>query len=91
MQVNLAGYNIDNSLIRKLNTETATPEVISAAYARISRSEKSITELREQALKELEKHAALIRKLFLNWGIHLLLNTLSLILTSLVFLVYLQN
>ena len=45
MQVNLAGYNIDNSLIRKLNTETATPEVISAAYARISRSEKSITEI----------------------------------------------
>ena len=68
MQVNLAGYNIDNSLIRKLNTETATPEVISAAYARISRSEKSITELREQALKELEKARRSNQKIIFELG-----------------------
>jgi flavin-dependent thymidylate synthase len=55
MQVDLAGYNIDSSLIRKLATETATPEVISAAYARISRSPKSVTELRQSALTELAK------------------------------------
>lgn len=55
MQVTLAGYNIDSSLIRGLNCESATPEVISAAYARISRSSKSVSELREEALAELAK------------------------------------
>ncbi len=55
MKVTLAGYNIDSSLIQKLDNEAATPEVISAAYARISRSEKSVTELREEALAELPK------------------------------------
>lgn len=55
MKVTLAGYNIDISLIQKLDDKAATPEVISAAYARISRSEKSVTELREEALAELPK------------------------------------
>jgi len=68
MQVNLAGYNIDSSLIRKLQTESATPEVISAAYARISRSEKSIVELREQALKELEKARRSNQKIIFELG-----------------------
>jgi len=68
MQVNLAGYNIDSSLIRKLQSESATPEVISAAYARISRSEKSIAELREQALKELEKARRSNQKIIFELG-----------------------
>jgi len=68
MQVNLAGYNIDSSLIRKLQTESATPEVISAVYARISRSEKSIAELREQALKELEKARRSNQKIIFELG-----------------------
>ncbi len=55
LKVNIAGYNIDKSLIDSLNDPSATPEVISAAYARISRSEKSITELREEALSEIPK------------------------------------
>lgn len=56
MKVNIAGYNIDKSLIDSLpNQNIATPETISAAYARISRSQKSVTELREQALGEVEK------------------------------------
>lgn len=55
MHVRLAGYNIDSSLIAKLNDPAATPEVISAAYARISRSEKSITELHAKALNEVAK------------------------------------
>jgi len=56
MKVILAGYNIDKSLIEQLsNQNIATPETISAAYARISRSKKSVTELRKQALKEIEK------------------------------------
>lgn len=55
MKVELAGYNIDRSLISKLNSMNATPETISAAYARISRSKKSVTELREESLLEVEK------------------------------------
>ncbi|MBW6513627.1 MAG: FAD-dependent thymidylate synthase [Candidatus Syntrophosphaera sp.] len=68
MQVNLAGYNIDSSLIKRLNTETATPEVISAAYARISRSPKSVTELREEALMELEKARKSNRNIIFELG-----------------------
>ncbi len=55
MQVTLAGYNIDSSLIQQLDSAAATPEVLSAAYARISRSPLSVTELRREALQELPK------------------------------------
>ncbi|HOH47219.1 MAG TPA: FAD-dependent thymidylate synthase [Candidatus Cloacimonadota bacterium] len=55
MKVNVAGYNIDKSLIDRLESKLATPEVISAAYARISRSSKSVSELRKEALLEIDK------------------------------------
>lgn len=55
MIVRVAGYNIDKSLIDTLDPLHATPEVISAAYARISRSKKTVTELREGAINEVEK------------------------------------
>jgi len=55
MKINVAGYNIDKSLIDQLDSIQATPEVISAAYARISRSKKDVTSLRKQALGEVEK------------------------------------
>ncbi|MCB5247929.1 MAG: FAD-dependent thymidylate synthase [Candidatus Cloacimonetes bacterium] len=55
MRVTLAGYNIDSSLIRSLDAGSATPEVISAAYARISRSARSVTELRGEALADVAK------------------------------------
>jgi flavin-dependent thymidylate synthase len=55
MKLLIAGYNIDKSLIDRLNDKTATPEVISAAYARISRSQKSVHDLRKEALQEVEK------------------------------------
>jgi flavin-dependent thymidylate synthase len=55
MKLIVAGYNIDSSLIAKLKQENASPEVISAAYARISRSKKSVVELRAEALNEVEK------------------------------------
>ncbi len=53
MKVTLAGYNVDSSLLAKLNDPAATPETLSAAYARISRSPKSVTELRGEALAEV--------------------------------------
>lgn len=55
MKLIIAGYNIDSSLIEKLNDEKATPEVLSAAYARISRSHKDVSALRKEALEEIEK------------------------------------
>lgn len=55
MKINVAGYNIDKNLIDKLDKVKATPEVISAAYARISRSKKDVTTLRADALLEVEK------------------------------------
>ncbi len=55
MKINVAGYNIDKSLIDKLDKTQATPEVISAAYARISRSKKDVSTLRKQALGQVEK------------------------------------
>ena len=60
MKVILAGYNIDYDLIRELKEKSAfgqdlTPETISAAYARISRSPKPVDELREIARAEVDK------------------------------------
>lgn len=55
MKLQIAGYNLDKGLIDSLNSQVATPEVISAAYARISRSSKSIEDLRKEALREIDK------------------------------------
>lgn len=58
MKVTLAGFNIDSELIdvlRRKHRLQPTPEVISAAYARISRSNKPIDELRRDARRELDK------------------------------------
>ncbi|MBM4402854.1 MAG: FAD-dependent thymidylate synthase [Candidatus Cloacimonetes bacterium] len=54
MKVIIAGFNLDRDLIdRYIPPEMATPEVISAAYARISRSSKSAQQLRSDALNEI--------------------------------------
>ncbi len=56
MIIEIAGYNLDYSQIKKLeDSSKATPETISAAYARISRSNKSVTELRKEALEDVSK------------------------------------
>lgn len=59
MKVVLAGYNIDTELIKKLKKNGKgyifSPETISAAYARISRSPKSVEILRKEALREIRK------------------------------------
>ncbi len=69
MIVKIAGYNIDKSLIDKLNLpQQATPETISAAYARISRSTMSVTELRQNALKEVSKARQSNEKIIFDMG-----------------------
>ena len=56
MKVTLAGFNVDTVVSDQLkNRAQVTPEILSAAYARISRSKKSVTQLREQARDEVEK------------------------------------
>ncbi|PKN72203.1 MAG: thymidylate synthase (FAD) [Candidatus Cloacimonetes bacterium HGW-Cloacimonetes-3] len=68
MKLIIAGYNIDKSLIDSLNTETATPEVISAAYARISRSSKDIDFLRDEAISEISKARASNTNIIFDMG-----------------------
>ncbi len=68
MTVNLAGFNVDTENINAVkafcennsNAETLrqinwTPETISASYARISRDERPIDQLRAQARTEIDK------------------------------------
>ena len=60
MKVVLAGYNVDAGVLKELEEKTGkrddlTPEVLSAAYARISRDPRYIDEIREDARREVEK------------------------------------
>jgi len=54
LRVILAGYNVDISQLPS-NKVQYTPETISAAYARISHSKKSVDELRKDAVLDIEK------------------------------------
>jgi len=59
MKVHLAGYNVDAAVLRELEEKTGkrmdlTPEVLSAAYARISRDARSIDQIRKDAREEVE-------------------------------------
>jgi flavin-dependent thymidylate synthase len=58
MRVSLAGFNVEYEFLTALakrHRVTMTPEIIAAAYARISRSAKPVDELRREARKELER------------------------------------
>lgn len=59
MKVHLAGYNVDTSVLKEMETKTGkrqdlTPEVLSAAYARISRDPRAIDDIRKDAREEVE-------------------------------------
>jgi flavin-dependent thymidylate synthase len=56
MKIEIAGFNLDKKIIDQIpNTDIATPETISAAYARISRSKLNVVELRKKSLAEVQK------------------------------------
>jgi len=60
MKVYLSGYNVDTSVLDELNKkgkkrEDLTPEVLSAAYARISRDPRPINEIRKDARSEVSR------------------------------------
>ena len=73
MKILLAGYNLDYDLIRELRNRSAfekdlTPETISAAYARISRSPKSVDSLRLDARTEVDKARKSNRNIVFEMG-----------------------
>lgn len=61
LEVKLAGFNIDYDVLEKLKKsgwdgkDNLTPETISAAYARISRDPRPVTQLRADARDEVDK------------------------------------
>ncbi|MEI8350226.1 MAG: FAD-dependent thymidylate synthase [Candidatus Omnitrophota bacterium] len=60
MKVYLAGYNVDSSVLQELqekggHRDDVTPEVLSAAYARISRDPRPINEIRKDARSEVNR------------------------------------
>lgn len=73
MKILLAGYNIDYDLIRELQEKSGlkqdiTPETISAAYARISRSPKPVNVLRADAVAEVDKARKSNRNIVFDMG-----------------------
>jgi len=73
MKILLAGYNIDYDLICELKAKSAitqdiTPETISAAYARISRSPKPVDVLRQDARSEVDKARKSNRNIVFEMG-----------------------
>jgi flavin-dependent thymidylate synthase len=73
MKILLAGYNIDYDLICELKDKSAfgqdiTPETVSAAYARISRSPKPVDELRKDARAEVDKARRSNRNIVFEMG-----------------------
>lgn len=73
MQVHLAGFNVETELLAPLarKSRTAiTPETISAAYARISRSSRPVAELRDEAREEVERARASNRSIVFEMGHH---------------------
>ncbi len=60
MKVHLAGFNVDTTVLKELQQKSGkradvTPEVLSAAYARISRDPRPINEVRKDARDEVER------------------------------------
>jgi len=71
--IKLAGYNVESEILEKLTPpegEPLTPEVLSAAYARISRSEKDIPTLRKQARQDVYKARKSNKAIIFKMGHH---------------------
>uniref|UniRef100_A0A7C4XKP9 FAD-dependent thymidylate synthase n=1 Tax=candidate division WOR-3 bacterium TaxID=2052148 RepID=A0A7C4XKP9_UNCW3 len=74
MKVVLAGFNVDTKTLKELSGDRKnnllTPETISAAYARISRSPKSVTKLRDEARNEVAKARQSNRRIIFEMSHH---------------------
>lgn len=71
MRVKLAGFNVDAERLRRLaGGGDLTPETLSAAYARISRSPLTIDALRRQACRDVEKARRSNQRIIFAMGHH---------------------
>ncbi len=72
MKVLLAGYNVDTEALKdcRKRRSALTPESIAAAYARISRSAKSVDVLRKDTRQEVEKARKSNRRIIFYMGHH---------------------
>ncbi len=76
MKVNLAGYNLDSEVISQLENQehhgenNLTPEVISAAYARISRDPRDVDELRQISRGAVDKARSSNKTIVFGLGHH---------------------
>jgi flavin-dependent thymidylate synthase len=75
MKVYLAGYNVDTAVLQELQKKAGrgndvTPEVISAAYARISRDPRPINEIRKDARRQVERARRSNRTIIFKMGHH---------------------
>ncbi len=72
MRVILAGYNVDLNGLKEYKRRNVilTPESLSAAYARISRSPKRVDRLRDEARKEVEKARRSNQRIIFRMGHH---------------------
>ena len=73
MRIKLAGFNVDAEILRRLEQgrrRRLTPETLSAAYARISRSPLSVDQLRRQACRDVEKARRSNQKIIFAMGHH---------------------
>ncbi|MDZ7859823.1 MAG: FAD-dependent thymidylate synthase [Candidatus Krumholzibacteriota bacterium] len=70
MEVKIAGYNIDSTLIDDASgrSDSFTPEIISASYARISRDPRNINLLRREAREAVKKARASNEKIVFGLG-----------------------
>lgn len=71
MRVKLAGFNVDAERLRRLaGGGDLTPETLSAAYARISRSPLAIDRLRRQACRDVAKARRSNQRIIFAMGHH---------------------
>ena len=71
MRVNLAGFNVDRTILEQdstLSSDLLTPEIISAAYARISRSTDRVEILRKKAAQNVRKARRSNRNIVFDMG-----------------------
>jgi flavin-dependent thymidylate synthase len=73
LRIKLAGFNVDSEILKRLNSSgvvTLTPETLSAAYARISRSPLPIDQLRKKACQDVGKARKSNQKIIFAMGHH---------------------
>lgn len=72
MDIRLAGFNVEKDILTELDPQgrIVGPEVFSAAYARISRSSKSIDTLRREARNDIHKARKSNEKIIFGMGHH---------------------